>query len=215
MTAVYFMPGMAASPDIFSNIKLPVARYSCHYLNWIPPQPNESVYHYSRRLCDQVVHKNPILIGVSFGGMIVQEMARSIDAAQVVIISTARSHLQYPRRMKIARKYKLYRFLPTGLIKHAEFFARHNFGFGHKKLQLYYKYLGVNDKEYLDWALKAIITWENHNTHPHLLHIHGDADPVFPIKYIDGAVIVPGGTHIMTVNRFRWFNDHLGSYLVK
>ncbi|MEP2968389.1 MAG: alpha/beta hydrolase, partial [Nonlabens ulvanivorans] len=32
---------------------------------------------------------------------------------------------------------------------------------------------------------------------------------IFPIKYIKNVTIVPYGTHIMIINRFRWFNDNL------
>ncbi|GAK94248.1 conserved hyperthetical protein [Nonlabens ulvanivorans] len=39
--------------------------------------------------------------------------------------------------------------------------------------------------------------------------------PIFPIKYITKAMIVPGGTHIMIINRFRWFNDNLPQIILQ
>jgi hypothetical protein len=84
-----------------------------------------------------------------------------------------------------------------------------NLGISRKKIELYHQYLSVKDKRYLDWALDAIIQWDQQSPVTGVIHIHGDQDPVFPIKYINDCIVVPGGTHIMIVNRFRWFNEHL------
>ncbi|WP_346222355.1 hypothetical protein [Nonlabens xylanidelens] len=58
-------------------------------------------------------------------------------------------------------------------------------------------------------GLDTILNWEQEEPLLNSIHIHGDEDPIFPIKYIKDCIIVPGGTHIMIINRFRWFNEHL------
>jgi hypothetical protein len=45
-----------------------------------------------------------------------------------------------------------------------------------------------------------------------VIHIHGDLDDVFPIKYINECTIVKGGTHIMILSKYKWLNDHLPYY---
>jgi hypothetical protein len=40
-----------------------------------------------------------------------------------------------------------------------------------------------------------------------------DLDDVFPIKYMKGCVVVEGGTHIMILNKYRWFNTNLPGIL--
>ena len=42
-----------------------------------------------------------------------------------------------------------------------------------------------------------------------VIHIHGDKDPVFPIDKIDNCIVVPGGTHIMLIVKFKWLNENL------
>ena len=84
-THIYCMPGMAASPKIFEYLKLP-KNFEIHLLSWIPPLKDEPLTNYAKRMCQRVVHKNPILLGVSFGGILVQEMAKHIFVKKIIII---------------------------------------------------------------------------------------------------------------------------------
>ena len=68
------MPGLAASPEIFENITLNKEIYELHYLKWIRPlAKEETIANYAMRLSEKINHKNVILVGVSFGGIMVQE----------------------------------------------------------------------------------------------------------------------------------------------
>jgi hypothetical protein len=44
---------------------------------------------------------------------------------------------------------------------------------------------------------------------PNIIHIHGDNDKVFPYHHIKGCITVKGGTHIMIINKYKWFNKQL------
>lgn len=209
MKHVYLMPGMAASPLIFENIKLPERDFTIHYLEWLIPEVKESLTVYVSRLLEFVKHESPVLIGVSFGGVIVQEMARQIDVEKIILISTVKSIKEFPRRMRFAKKTGVHKILPTRLVENFEWLVKYNPGIAPKKIELYKKYLSVNSRVYLDWAMDTILNWDQEEPLLNTIHIHGDADPIFPIKYINDCIIVPGGTHVMIINRFRWFNDHL------
>ena len=54
-----------------------------------------------------------------------------------------------------------------------------------------------------------MISWNQEETSSDIIHIHGDKDPVFPIKNISNCIIVKGGTHIMIINKYKWFNENL------
>ena len=71
MIHVYLMPGMSANSLIFEKIKFP-ENFKLHKLDWINPDIDESIENYAKRLSEKIVHKNPVLIGVSFGGILVQ-----------------------------------------------------------------------------------------------------------------------------------------------
>ena len=213
---VYFMPGMAASSSIFENIKLPEELFVMHLLEWELPLPKESLFDYAKRMAGKIDHKECILIGVSFGGILVQEMKQFLNPKKVVIISSVKSNVELPRKMKIARTTKAYKLIPTKLFENVENLAKYAFGdYVKNRIKLYEKFLSMRDKNYLDWSIEQIINWNRVEADEEIIHIHGDADEVFPIKYIKNPIVVKGGTHIMIVNKYKWLNENLPKILLE
>lgn len=208
---VYFMPGMAASPKIFENIKLPEDQFEVIFLEWCLPLDNESIKDYASRMVQHITHENPVLIGVSFGGVLVQEMADIIKVRKVIIISSVKCNAEFPRRMRFAKRTHIYRLFPTRMMQRVEWLSKIAVGNNMitRKLQLYEKFLSVRDKKYLDWAFKTILLWDRAEPNSKVVHIHGDKDEVFPPKYLKDYIPVKGGTHIMIINKFKWINENL------
>jgi esterase/lipase len=207
---VYFMPGMAANPAIFEYIKLPADQFKIHLLEWIIPTKNETIESYAKRMNEKIEHENPVLIGVSFGGVLVQEMSKQIQYRKLIIISSVKSKYELPIKMRLAKISKVYKLLPTKFVRNFESFAKYAFGETIKKrVKLYKKYLSVADTHYLDWAIENMVSWSQDEAIPNVIHIHGDSDPVFPIKNITNCITIKGGTHIMIINKYKWFNENL------
>ena len=97
MIHVYLMPGMAANPIIFENIKLPNDQFKIHWLEWIIPKPKETIEQYAKRLANKVHHKNSVLIGVSFGGIIVQEMSKFLTLKKLIVVSSVKNSSELPK----------------------------------------------------------------------------------------------------------------------
>lgn len=211
------MPGMAASPTIFERIQLPEETFEMHLLEWEIPNSGESLRNYAKRIAEKVVHENPILIGVSFGGVLVQEMKQFLQPRKVIIISSVKSNTEFPRRFKVAKTTKAYKLIPTQLFENIESLVKFSFGSSivKQRLALYEKFLAVRDKRYLDWAIAQIINWNRVEIDPEIIHIHGDADEVFPPKYLKGFIPVKGGTHIMILSKYRWLNDNLPKIMLE
>jgi pimeloyl-ACP methyl ester carboxylesterase len=213
--AVYFMPGLAASATIFERIILPEDVFEIHLLEWEIPVANESLSQYAQRISKKITHENPVLIGVSFGGILVQEMAKYIDARKVIIISSVKSSLEFPRRLKIAKVTKAYKLIPMSLILNLENLAK--FSFGEKmnhRLKLYEKFLSVRDISYLQWAVEKVVLWDRTVADGRVIHIHGDLDDVFPIRCVNGCIVVKGGTHIMILSKYSWLNTNLPAIIL-
>ncbi|MBP6072478.1 MAG: alpha/beta hydrolase [Flavobacterium sp.] len=213
---VYFMPGLAASSAIFEKIELPEAIFEIHLLEWILPVANESIQSYAKRMAQLVHHQEVVLIGVSFGGILVQEMAAFLQVKKVIIISSVKSSEELPMRMKFAKATKIYKLIPTRLLKNVNFLLKFAFGTQLKnRLELYQRFVYMNDVRYLNWAIEQVICWDRKQIDPKVVHIHGDADAIFPMKYIKNAVCVSKGTHLMIINRHKWFNEFLPNLIVK
>ncbi len=210
MIHVYLMPGMAANPSIFDHIKLPAERFRLHPLTWKIPEVDESLATYAKRMLEEVKHNNPVLIGVSFGGVLVQEMAKYVDYKKLIIISSVKTKAELPRRMRFSKILGLYRIAPVGLVKHVNLLSDYAVTETLKhKAELYQKYLSITDPVYLHWALENMICWDQIEYAKDLIHIHGTADPVFPFKYIKDCIPVKGGTHAMIISRCKWFSKNL------
>ena len=210
------MPRMAASSTIFENISLPKEQFEVYLLEWFVPKINESLSDYALRMTQEIKHENPVLIGVSFGGILVQEMSEHIATRKVIIISSVKCNKELPRRMKVAKKTLAYKLIPTRLLSNVELLAKYAFGETvTKRIQLYEKYLRMRDKKYLDWAIENVILWKRCEPNPKVIHIHGLNDEVFPVKHIKEFIPVKNGTHIMIINKYKWLNENLPKIILE
>lgn len=211
--SVYLMPGMGANPRIFEFISLSDS-FDVYFLSWIPPQKNELLEHYAMRMCQRVKHQNPILVGVSFGGVLVQEMARRIDCKKIIIISSIKSNQELPKHLKLARVTKAHRLLPTQWIKNFESFAIFVLGNGiQRRLDHYNRYLSERDPKYLSWAIDRLVNWNRNSPHKNIIHIHGAQDSIFPVKNIRDPFIKIDGDHAIILTKSDWFNKNLPKIL--
>lgn len=196
---IYFMPGLAAGPEIFENLNLSKEHFDLNYLSWLKPiSVNEKLTDYAKRMCKEITHDNPVLVGVSFGGILVQEISKVIACRKVIIISSVKSNQEFPTNIKLAKKIPVHKLFPTQLVQEFEKYTKFFVG---KKLQtraeLYKKYLSVRDKEYLDWALDCVVNWAQSEVNEKVVHIHGTKDHIFPISNIKDCIQIQEGTHAM------------------
>lgn len=210
-THIYFVPGLAANSSIFDLIRLPEEQFEMHYIEWLVPEnENETIEAYAKRMCQFVKHENPILIGVSFGGVMVQEMKKICNAKKIVLISSIKNKYEMPSRMHFAQKTNAHKILPIKAFSNIEKYEKFAFGKMLKgRVKLYKKYLSMRDELYLPWAIDTIINWKEEKTDPDIIHIHGTKDAIFPIKNIGKCIKIEDGTHIIVLTRAREINDIL------
>ena len=208
---IYFLPGLAANPSIFKNIHLDPDRFEMYFLEWMIPFEEESISEYALRFCTKVKHENAVLVGVSFGGIIAQEMNLVHNFRKIVIISSVKTRQELPLHLQLAGKTRAYKLIPTSFFaQNIDLLSKYAFGKPIvNRLDLYKQYLSITDKRYLDWAIKQVVSWNQDKSDPNLVHIHGDRDIIFPIENIKTCVMVKGGTHIMILNKYRWLNKNL------
>ncbi|MDF4221974.1 alpha/beta hydrolase [Maribacter sp. M208] len=216
MIHVYCMPGMAAGPAIFEYIKLPKENFELHLLEWSIPTKGVSLSEYAKQMSSMVKHENVVLLGVSLGGILVQEMTKFVDVRKVIIVSSVKTRYELPKRMLFARYTKVHKLLPTGLVNNIELLAKYAFGESvTKRLSLYEKYLSVRDKGYIDWSINELVNWKQEIPCKKLVHIQGEKDTVFPKENITDCIVVPKGTHTMIIHRAKWFNQNLATIILE
>lgn len=199
---VYFVPGMATDYKIFERIRLSKENYNWQVIEWLPPKRNESLHHYVIRMAKEIKDKEPILVGVSFGGVVVQEMKRMVNPEKTIIISSVKSRKEFPRYMRFSAATKLYKLLTASKLLSVSDLSE--LGWNSKikrRLRKMQYYLNVRDAEYLNWAIQNMIEWERQEEDPEIYHIHGTKDEVFPIQYIKRCRKIEGGTHAMILDK--------------
>ncbi len=202
-THIYLVPGLAASSKIFEYLNLPKDRFEIHFLEWLLPlSKTETIENYAKRMADLVTEENPVLLGVSFGGIMVQEMSKHLETKKIILISSVKCRDEFPNRLKVIQKTKAYKLFPMKTITNIEEFSIYAFGDSAKKrVNIYKEYLSIRDENYLTWAIYNVLFWQQTTPLKNILHIHGIDDSIFPIKYIKNCIAIKNGTHVMILNK--------------
>lgn len=200
---IYFVPGLGANTKIFENIKLSKELFETYFLEWeIPLEKEESISNYAKRMCAKITHQNPVLVGVSFGGVMVQEMSKIINTKKVFLVSSIKNKKELPKRLQLAKATKAYKLFPTNMVENFEAYEKYFLGSNlQKRKELYKTYMSVRNPKYITWAIYNVLHWKQENTFKDIIHIHGTEDGVFPIKHIKNAIKIEKGTHVMILNK--------------
>lgn len=204
-THIYCVPGLSASSKIYEFIELPEEDFEIHYLEWLMPESiNETIEHYAKRMCETITEENVVLMGVSFGGVMVQEMSKIINPKKIILISSIKNKGELPKRLRLAKSSRAYKLFPAKSITTIEKFMSYVFGdMAKKRIEQYRLYLSVRDEVYLKWSIYNVLHWQQVETLPNILHIHGTADHIFPFKHIKNSFEIKKASHVMVLNRAR------------
>jgi len=200
MKHIYCISGLGADERVFSKFQFP--QHEIHFIKWITPEKNESIQSYAKKLSAQIHHENPILIGLSFGGIMCIEIGRLIKVEFIIIISSIKSRNELPLWMSVSGKLKLNKLLPMRSFKLIEPIEDYNLGVITKEeKQMVHEYRKNIDTKYSNWAINAILNWDNKELPCKVYHIHGDADRIFSIKKIKPDYTISKGGHLMIMNK--------------
>ena len=199
---------MGSDKKAFDRIR--VEGYKLVFLPWLTPQADETIQAYAARMCLPIKEDKPVLIGLSFGGMISIEIAKLIDTHKVILISSIHSKWQMPRWMRVAGKLKLNRLIPMRPYKILESIQNKRMGVTTiAEKELVNNYRKNTSQVYIDWAINQILNWNNEWQPAQLYHIHGDDDKIFPIQKLSPTHTVREAGHMMIFNRAAAVNECL------
>ncbi len=196
MHKILLLTGMTPDHRIFERL-LPLLP-SAMVVDWIPPRENESIAAYAARLSRTVNHDEPIVVcGISFGGIVARELACCLNATSCVLISSVRSPRELPPWFRICRvvapRPAVAIMKATGAI--ANYWPRRLRSSSTWRLRK----LGGKPGEWHRWATAAVLNWKlsKHADRIPSIHIHGDRDTTFPLRYTNADAVILGGGHIL------------------
>lgn len=208
MKHIYCISGFGADERIFSHLNF--GDNDVHFIQWKIPLPKETLVDYVARMAEEIVHPNPILTGVSFGGMVSIEIAKSIPVEKIILISSVKNFHEMPLLMRLAGKSKINKLVPLKPYSFLEPIENYNLGITNEEEKILAKEYRKNiNPLYLDWAINEIVNWKNDWRPANLFHIHGSKDRIFPLKNIRADFVVPDGGHFMLMNKSESVNEIL------
>lgn len=210
---VYFISGLAADRSVFKYIQLP-PHCKAFYLDWIQPQLHESLPAYALRLGATIDTTQPVaIIGLSMGGMIAVEIAKQLQPAATVLISSIPSVQQLPVYFNLAGTLRLHKIIPIGFIQQAAVIKRFFTKETPEDKRLLKAMIRKSDAGFIRWAMNAVLTWQNKDVPQNLVHIHGTKDEVLPMRFARPTHVISGGGHLMVLSRANEINRILEQVL--
>lgn len=200
---VYFISGLGADERVFQFLDLPGVEKV--FVRWLAPGPAEPLAAYCVRLLAQLDIKQEInLVGISFGGLVAQEIARLVPCRRVILLSSIQGPAEMDWRLRLVARTGLYCAVPARLLKWSNLLTA-NYYFGVEttaEAALLHQIIRDTDRDFMRWAIREIMTWAGPPPAPGgVAHLHGGADRIFPAGPLRGATLVPGAGHFMVVNR--------------
>ncbi|MFK7924491.1 MAG: alpha/beta fold hydrolase [Bacteroidia bacterium] len=199
---IYAIPGMGVDGRIFKNLQLdrPI-----QILEWMDPLgERESLQDYAKRLAKPLPDQPFLMMGLSFGGVVCQEIARFKPVQGVVLLSSIRDKTGRPWHMDLMRRIPYY-LLSKGdwRIKTMPYWGP-LFGLTDKSEITFLQDLfsGFNVL-YRMWAIRQLVHWQKSTEIEDLpiFHIHGSKDEIFPVRLQQTDRLIKGGTHSMVFQR--------------
>jgi hypothetical protein len=212
---VYFISGMCYNCSVFDGLKLPRG-YKKVYIEWEIPQLENSLSDYTRKIAENIDVNNPfILVGYSFGGVIVQEMLKFLSPVKSIIVSSFKTEYEIPSTFYVARKTRVLRRTPLSIFS-TEFitkaFNKVIYDLPSSELALY---MTVTDPVYIKWSAIQITEWIPATNNSSFYHIHGTEDQIFSFDKLGDVYPVEGGDHLMIIKKSEEVNHIMNSILLK
>jgi len=213
MKNVYFFSGLGADERVFQFVDLSFCNPV--FIKWNFPFENESIEDYASKLLEQIKNENPILVGVSFGGMMAVEVSKLIKTEKIILISSAKTKYEIPFYFKAAGKLNVHKIIPTSLLQN--FNSINNFLFGVKikeEKSLLKTIIHETNPQFLNWAINKIVNWQNEFVPRYIIHIHGTNDKILPIKFLDTDFKIKNGGHFMIVHNSLEIGEIIKNYVL-
>lgn len=209
MTKVYCISGMGCDHRAFK--RLSVDGYEFVPLPWVAYDDRDTLESYAGKMAVNIKESNPIILGLSFGGMLAVEIGKLIEVRHIILISSAKTKDELPEPGWLARYIVKKRVIPSfcfsipnrllmGLRGIVPLTERMN------------KYSAINGR-FMQWALKVVMDWQNTTYPENISHIHGTLDIVIPGRNVKATHRVKAGQHLMVFINAKQVNGILSGIL--
>lgn len=205
MLNVVFISGLGADERLFELLNL--SGCNCHYIRWTKPSPQTGISEYLQLLVQQLpaFDSPPVLVGVSLGGIIAMEWRELFPVQKTILISSVKNRKEIPGYFSIFEKFRIHKAVHPSLLKKGNILVKPFISDTSNKeaMELFNAMLHDADNDFIKWGLNAVMTWKKEKSDTaDLIHIHGSADHIFPIRNISKPdYVIEDGRHDMILSK--------------
>jgi pimeloyl-ACP methyl ester carboxylesterase len=199
MKKVYFISGLGADSRAFGFLDLSFC--NPRFIEWMPPAPGETLASYAERLFEAINDEEATIVGVSFGGMLATEMAKKHPKTKAILIASSKTRDEIPAYLRFWRHFPIYKLHSQKMKAAGGPFALRLLGSkGAEQQKVQRQILKDSDPVFMRWAIDAILKWDNAVVPKNVVHIHGAADKLLPLKYVRADHVIENGRHVMIMD---------------
>ena len=208
MNTIYLFSGIGCTGAVFGKMTFPEG-YTVRHLEWKEPLKREAFPQYCVRMAEGLsLGASDILAGVSFGGIVVQEIARQHPQVErVVVLSSAVDPQEYSRMIRLYRALRLYYITPWSILKSDRLKAALITGkLGGRHVEAVRRFFAPLSTRYYRFAIRACLCFSPSDRAllRRIRRIHGRRDELFPVKrIISPSEDIDGATHLMVYTHAR------------
>ena len=206
---IYQISGLGADKRVFA--KLDFGALEVVHLDWVKHEKDENLTSYILKLSKKVDTTKPyILCGVSFGGIIAQEMSKVTKPEKVIIISSVKTHKHVPSFMRMSGL--MLPLAPKSAFSKPNPITKRAFGVEGEIWEVLKQILADQDGDFVKWSIKQLLKWRgDYRGAENITQIHGNNDKLLKCKNPDYEI--DNGSHFMALDRSEEINVILKNIL--
>ena len=209
MQTIFLFPGLGADSRLFAHTYIPGA--ITKVMEMRAPLRHETLKDYCKSMLRDIPpDEKLVFIGVSFGGILAQEISKLRPVERIILVSSVSSRRQFPRAFVLLRIFPIFKILPGKWLKRLIVWIGRTFT--HKsetEEKLFETMVRDADTGLIRWGIHQTIHWKKSSPLPGVIHIHGSRDPLFPCEKIKPDYVIEGGEHFIIFQRAEEINKLL------
>ena len=211
---IFVISGLGADHRVFCRINVP--GWKLIHVHWVEPLRGETLAQYAVRLKEQITGDNPVILGLSFGGMLAVELDGIIQGARLILVSTATLHSELPFYFRFAGKLGLHHLVPGSFLKRSGRFSRWFFGISSPDdIEIFKSVMKDTDPAFLKWAIAGILSRRDKKRPEHAVVIHGLNDRILPARFITADFYIKGAGHLMVLTHANNVSTCIAGFLAE
>lgn len=210
MKKIFFISGLGADRRAFDLIE-EFPEYQKVFIDWIPNTKNENLTSYSKRIVNGIsFSEQDTIIGLSFGGLIAQQIAKMHPIDKIILVSSFRDKKDLKPILQTLLNLRLYYLIPNFRISFLSKLIRSWFNVRSKSGQhLLDQMVNQMSPKFMKWAMEKIRESAYKNSHIETHNIIGNKDKILKYWVNNQTYKIPEAGHFMVYENAKEVNKAL------